>query len=205
MNEITKFGTELKAIMAERQIKTVSKMAEMVSTSSTALSAYIRGKRPVSMGFIGRLIIVLGDQYRGRLIAAAGESADGLKIQKGRAEVALQMENERLRSALTAAVSELDAIKTARQRPLVMSLREKVREIALECGFKLKEQPDGTQELNQYVYELAAQLSAEAFGDGWYDGYSDCAADNGISPDSVDLIRGSERAEDGYAKRIRIV
>ena len=191
--------------MAERQITTVAKMAELVETSSTALSAFIRGKRPVSMGFIGRLVIVLGDEYRDRLITAAGESANGLPIPAGRAEVALQLENDRLRATLAAAVTELDAMKAERQRPLVMSLREKVRDLAIECGFKLKSQPNGTQDLNPYVYEFAARLAAESFGDGWYDGYSDCAKDNDINPDSVDLIRGSERAEDGYANRIRQV
>ena len=37
-----------------------------------------------------------------------------------------------------------------------------VRELALANGFKLKEQPDGTLDLNPYVYEFAAALAAKA-------------------------------------------
>ena len=40
--------------------------------------------------------------------------------------------------------------------------KEKIRELALANGFKLKQQPDGTMELNSYVYEFAAALMAEA-------------------------------------------
>jgi hypothetical protein len=36
--------------------------------------------------------------------------------------------------------------------------REQVKQIALECGFKLKAQPDGTQDLNPYVYVFAERL-----------------------------------------------
>lgn len=36
--------------------------------------------------------------------------------------------------------------------------REQVKQIALECGFKLKTQPDGTQDLNPYVYVFAERL-----------------------------------------------
>ena len=36
--------------------------------------------------------------------------------------------------------------------------REQVKQIALECGFKLKVQPDGTQDLNPYVYVFAERL-----------------------------------------------
>lgn len=36
--------------------------------------------------------------------------------------------------------------------------RDKIRELALECGFKLKWQDDGTFDLNQYVYEFARRL-----------------------------------------------
>ena len=35
---------------------------------------------------------------------------------------------------------------------------EQIRDIALANGFKLKEQPDGTQDLNPYVYEFARSL-----------------------------------------------
>ena len=36
--------------------------------------------------------------------------------------------------------------------------KSSVRQIALECGFKLKAQPDGTQDLNPYVYVFAERL-----------------------------------------------
>lgn len=35
---------------------------------------------------------------------------------------------------------------------------DKIKEIALANGFKLKQQPDGTQDLNPYVYEFARAL-----------------------------------------------
>ena len=35
---------------------------------------------------------------------------------------------------------------------------DEIKEIALANGFKLKEQPDGTQDLNPYVYEFAKAL-----------------------------------------------
>ena len=40
--------------------------------------------------------------------------------------------------------------------------KAKIRELALANGFKLKQQPDGTMELNPYVYDFAAELMAEA-------------------------------------------
>ena len=33
-----------------------------------------------------------------------------------------------------------------------------IKDIALECGFKLKEQPDGSMDLNPYVYKFAEEL-----------------------------------------------
>ena len=33
-----------------------------------------------------------------------------------------------------------------------------IKEVALECGFKLKEQPDGSMDLNPYVYTFADKL-----------------------------------------------
>ena len=39
--------------------------------------------------------------------------------------------------------------------------KERVRELALQYGFKLKEQPDGTEDLNPYVYEFAYALIYE--------------------------------------------
>ena len=39
--------------------------------------------------------------------------------------------------------------------------KERVRELALQYGFKLKVQPDGTEDLNPYVYEFAYALVYE--------------------------------------------
>ena len=36
--------------------------------------------------------------------------------------------------------------------------KQDVKKLALECGFKLKEQPDGEMDLNPYVYEFAEKL-----------------------------------------------
>ena len=33
-----------------------------------------------------------------------------------------------------------------------------IKQVALECGFKLKEQPDGNMDLNPYVYIFADKL-----------------------------------------------
>lgn len=38
--------------------------------------------------------------------------------------------------------------------------KESVRQLALEAGFKLKEQPDGSLDLNPYVYTFADKLAA---------------------------------------------
>lgn len=36
--------------------------------------------------------------------------------------------------------------------------KQYIKEVALECGFKLKEQPDGSMDLNPYVYTFADKL-----------------------------------------------
>ena len=36
--------------------------------------------------------------------------------------------------------------------------KQYIKEVALECGFKLKEQPDGSMDLNPYVYAFADKL-----------------------------------------------
>ena len=36
--------------------------------------------------------------------------------------------------------------------------KQDVKKLALECGFKLKEQPDGGMDLNPYVYAFADKL-----------------------------------------------
>lgn len=43
--------------------------------------------------------------------------------------------------------------------------KQKVKELALANGFKLKQQPDGTEDLNPYVYEFAAALAVEAISE----------------------------------------
>ena len=36
--------------------------------------------------------------------------------------------------------------------------KQYIKEVALDCGFKLKEQPDGSTDLNPYVYTFADKL-----------------------------------------------
>lgn len=36
--------------------------------------------------------------------------------------------------------------------------KQYIKDVALECGFKLKEQPDGELDLNPYVYTFADKL-----------------------------------------------
>lgn len=38
--------------------------------------------------------------------------------------------------------------------------KDSVKQLALESGFKLKEQPDGSKDLNPYVYEFADKVGA---------------------------------------------
>lgn len=33
-----------------------------------------------------------------------------------------------------------------------------IKQLAIECGFKLKQQPDGGMDLNPYVYQFAERL-----------------------------------------------
>ena len=39
--------------------------------------------------------------------------------------------------------------------------KQYIKDVALECGFKLKEQPDGSMDLNPYVYTFADKLHGE--------------------------------------------
>lgn len=39
--------------------------------------------------------------------------------------------------------------------------KQQIKELALGNGFKLKEQPDGSMDLNPYVYDFAAALKAQ--------------------------------------------
>jgi hypothetical protein len=41
---------------------------------------------------------------------------------------------------------------------MITITNEQIQELALDNGFKLKEQPNGTLELNPYVYEFARAL-----------------------------------------------
>jgi len=58
---------------------------------------------------------------------------------------------------------------------------EQIRDIALANGFKLKEQPDGRQDLNPYVYDFARALldsnvvrnRKQPYVETWTDGYND--------------------------------
>lgn len=45
--------------------------------------------------------------------------------------------------------------------------REQIREIALQCGFKLKEQDDGSLDLNEYVYRFADLMFAAGYNAGY--------------------------------------
>ena len=40
--------------------------------------------------------------------------------------------------------------------------KARIKEIALECGFKVKEQPDGTFDLNPYVYDFDCKIIEDA-------------------------------------------
>lgn len=40
-------------------------------------------------------------------------------------------------------------------------MKEQIKELALRTGFKLKEQPDGTMDLNPYVYDFASVVFAK--------------------------------------------
>ena len=40
--------------------------------------------------------------------------------------------------------------------------KQQVKKLALDNGFKLKQQPNGEMDLNPYVYEFAAALTAKA-------------------------------------------
>ena len=78
--------------------------------------------------------------------------------------------------------------------------KAKIRELALANGFKLKQQPDGTMELNPYVYEFAAALMAEAGRAGFIAGYHKMHIEfvGHFAPSG-----SAEHAADQYAERIR--
>lgn len=41
--------------------------------------------------------------------------------------------------------------------------KDEIKALALECGFKLREQPDGSMDLNSYVYDFAYRLLAKQY------------------------------------------
>jgi hypothetical protein len=43
--------------------------------------------------------------------------------------------------------------------------KERIKDLALAIGFKLKEQPDGSMDLNPYVFSFAEALIAEAIAE----------------------------------------
>lgn len=59
-------------------------------------------------------------------------------------------------------VEMIDRLLAAPVQPVGAVDRDAVKSLALAHGFKLKEQPDGTMDLNPYVYEFAAAMLAAA-------------------------------------------
>ena len=60
---------------------------------------------------------------------------------------------------------------------------DQIKEIALANGFKLKEQPNGTKDLNPYVYDFARALIDE------YEHYVDGKA---VTDENGKIIKGSD-------------
>lgn len=42
--------------------------------------------------------------------------------------------------------------------------RQEIREMAIDVGFTLRDQPDGSKDLNQYVYSFAEKVAEQARG-----------------------------------------
>jgi hypothetical protein len=53
--------------------------------------------------------------------------------------------------------------------------KDEIKALALECGFTLREQPDGRMDLNPYVYDFAEKLAFEQFSQMRSDGWRQCA------------------------------
>lgn len=79
---------------------------------------------------------------------------------------------------------------------------DKIKEIALASGFKLKEQPDNSVDLNPYVYEFALRLlnkqNVMLFNDMkvkkfWFDGYGHKQGKQGIDY-CLDVIQENNEA-----------
>lgn len=45
--------------------------------------------------------------------------------------------------------------------------KQKIKELALASGFKLKEQPNGEMDLNSYVYDFVAAIEVQLEEDAW--------------------------------------
>ncbi len=74
-----------------------------------------------------------------------------------------------------------------------------IRELALANGFKLKQQPDGTMELNPYVYEFAAALAASVARDAYIRGVQSVC--NFEFETNLEIVHGG--SANAYAKHIR--
>lgn len=81
-----------------------------------------------------------------------------------------------------------------------MMEKEQVKQLALANGFKLKQQPDGTEDLNPYVYEFALALMAQAGLAGYFRGTDDAWKDltGGSSPEQMTAHRAIE-----YSNQVR--
>jgi hypothetical protein len=53
--------------------------------------------------------------------------------------------------------------------------KDEIKALAIECGFTLREQPDGSMDLNPYVYDFAEKLAFEQFSQMRIDGWRLCA------------------------------
>lgn len=75
--------------------------------------------------------------------------------------------------------------------------KQRIKELALANGFKLKEQSDGSVDLNPYVYEFALVLMAEAGRAGYIQALKDFA------PVIEDFSESDFKAADIYAAKVR--
>jgi len=76
--------------------------------------------------------------------------------------------------------------------------KQAIKELALANGFKLKEQPDGSIDLNPYVYDFALALMSQACRAGYLEGYVDALGD----ADEIDKEHAAYRANE-YAATVR--
>jgi hypothetical protein len=76
------------------------------------------------------------------------------EMQEARGRKELDEKRRTIYRAQLAAAPTPPAPKSAELHDL------EIRGIALDCGFKLKSQPDGTEDLNPYVYQFAREILA---------------------------------------------